>query len=120
MWLPFSIRYKLRVLSIIHKSIYYFTSYYISDLIKKRKILPSLGYQNTLLLISWNSSKTSLNSRAYKKSCPTLWNSLLPIIRSIKSHKIFIFLLFSLPLITKSSNLLFVYNLFLSRFILNV
>ena len=34
MWLPFSLRCKLRILSIIHKSIYSFTPSYISDLIK--------------------------------------------------------------------------------------
>ena len=34
MWLPFSIRCKLRILSIIHKSIYSFTPSYISDIIK--------------------------------------------------------------------------------------
>ena len=39
MWLPFSLRCKLRILSIIHKSIYSFTPSYISDLIKKRTIL---------------------------------------------------------------------------------
>ena len=42
MWLPFSLRCKLRILSIIHKSIYSFTPSYISDLIKKRTILSSL------------------------------------------------------------------------------
>ena len=40
MWLPFSLRSKLPILPIIHKSIYSFTSSYISDLIKKRTILP--------------------------------------------------------------------------------
>ena len=90
MWLPFSLRCKLRILSIIHKSIYSFTPSYISDLIKKRTILSSLRYQNAPLLISQNSSKTSLNSRAFKNSGPTLWNSLPPTIRSIRSHKRFI------------------------------
>ena len=90
MWLPFSLRCKLRVLSIIHKSIYSFTPRYISDLIKKLKILPFLGYQNTPLLISHNSSKTSLNSRAFKNSGPTLWNSFPISICSTRSHKIFI------------------------------
>ena len=66
MWLPFSLRCKLRILSIIHKSIYSFTPSYISDLIKKRTILSSLRYQNAPLLISQNSSKTSLNSRVLK------------------------------------------------------
>ena len=51
-FLPFSLRCKLRILSIIHKSIYYFTPSYISDLIKKRTILPSLRYQNVPLLSS--------------------------------------------------------------------
>ena len=46
---------------------------YISDLIKK---LPSLRYQNAPLIISQNSSKTSLNSRDFKNVGPTLWNSL--------------------------------------------
>ena len=89
MWLPFSLRFKLRILSIIHKSIYSFTPSYISDLIKKRTILSSLRYQNAPLLISQNSSKTSLNSRAFKNSGLTLWNSLPPTIRSIRSHKRF-------------------------------
>ena len=80
MWLPFSLRCKLRILSIIHKSIYSFTPSYISDLIKKRTILSSLRYQNAPLLISQNSSKTSLNSRVFKNSGPTLWNSLLPFV----------------------------------------
>ena len=83
MWLPFSLRCKLRILSIIHKSIYSFTPSYISDLIKKRTILSSLRYQNAPLLISQNSSKTSLNSRAVKNSGKTLWNSLPPSICSI-------------------------------------
>ena len=39
MWLPFSLRCKLRILFIIHKSIYSFTPSYISDPIKKRIIL---------------------------------------------------------------------------------
>ena len=55
-WLPFSLRCKLRILSIIHKSIYSFTPSYISDIIKKSKILPSLRYQNDHILISQNSS----------------------------------------------------------------
>ena len=59
-------------------------------IIKKRTILSSLRYQNAPLLISQNSSKTSLNSRGFKNSGPTLWNSLPPTIRSIRSHKIFI------------------------------
>ena len=90
MWLPFSLRCKLRILSIIHKSIYSFTPSYISDLIKKRTILSSLRYQNAPLLISLNSSKTFLNSRAFKNSGPALWNSLSPTIRSIRSHERFI------------------------------
>ena len=90
MWLPFSLRCKLRILSIIHKSIYSFTPSYISDLIKKRTILSSLRYQNAPLLISQNSSKTSLNARAFTNSRPILWNSLPPTIRSIRSHKRFI------------------------------
>ena len=90
MWLPFSLRCKLRILSILHKSIYSFTPSYISDLIKKRTILSSLRYQNAPLLISHNSSKTSLNSRAFKNSCPILCNTLPPNIRSIRSHKKFI------------------------------
>ena len=88
MWLPFSLRCKLRILSIIHKSIYSFTPSYITDLIKKRTILPSLRYQNAPLLISQNSSKSSLHSRAFKNSGPTLWNSLHSTIRSISSHNI--------------------------------
>ena len=68
MWLPFSIRCKLRILSIIHKPIYSFTPSYISDLIKKRTIVSSLCYQNAPLLISQISSKSSLNSRAFKNS----------------------------------------------------
>ena len=87
MWLPFSLRCKLRIISIIHKSIYSFTPSYISDLIKKRTILSSLRYQNAPLLISHNSSKSTLNARAFKNSGPILWNSLLPTIRSIRSHK---------------------------------
>ena len=47
------------ILSIIHKSKYSFTPSYISDLIKKRTILPSLRYKNARLIISQNSSKTS-------------------------------------------------------------
>ena len=90
MWLPFSLRCKLRILSIIHKSIYSFTPSYISDLIKKRTILSSLRYQNAPLLISRNYSKISLNSRAFKNSGPTLWNSLPLTIRSIRSHNKFI------------------------------
>ena len=90
MWLPFSFRYKLCVLSIIHKSIYSFTPSFISDLIKKRTILPSLRYKNAPLRILQNSSKTSLNSRAFKNSGPTLWNSITSTIRSIRSHKRFI------------------------------
>ena len=76
MWLPFSLRCKLRILSIIYISIYSFIPSYISDLIKKRTILSSLRYQNAPLLIFQNSSKISLNSRAFKNSGPTLWNSL--------------------------------------------
>ena len=56
MWLRFSLRCKLRILSIIHKSIYYFTPSYFSDLIRKRQILGykifnllSIHYQNALL-----------------------------------------------------------------------
>ena len=49
-----------------------------------------LRYQNAPLLISQNSSKTSLNSRAFTNSGPTLWNSLPATICSIRSHKIFI------------------------------
>ena len=90
MWLHFSLGCKVRILSIIHKSIYSFTPSYISDLIKKHTILPSLRYQNAPLRISQNSSKTSLNSRAFKNSGPILWNFLPPTIHSIKSHKIFI------------------------------
>ena len=90
MWLPFSLRCKLRILCIIHKSIYSFTPSYISDRIKKRTILSSLRYQNAPLLISQKSSKTSLHSRAFKNSGPTLCNSLPPTIRSIRSHKRFI------------------------------
>ena len=90
MWLPFCLGCKLRVLSIIHKSIYSFTPSYISDLIKKYTILPSLHYQNAPLLISQDSSKTSLNSRAFKNAGPTLCNSLPHNFRSIISHKIFI------------------------------
>ena len=41
-------------------------------------ILFSLRYQNSHLLISQNYIKTSLNSRAFKNSGPTLWNSILP------------------------------------------
>ena len=54
---------------------------------KKRTILSSLRYQNAPLLISQNSSKTSLNSRAFKNSGPSLCNSPPPTIRSIRSHK---------------------------------
>ena len=90
MWLPFSLRCKLRILSIMYKLIYSFTPRYISDLIKKRTILSSLRYQNAPLLISHNSSKTSLNSRAFKNAGPTLCNSLPPTIRSIRSHKRFL------------------------------
>ena len=90
MWLPFSLRCKLRVISIIYILIYSFTPIYMSDIIKKQKILPSLRYQNASLLISWNTSKTSLNSRSFKNSGPTLWNSLPPTIRSIRSHTIFL------------------------------
>ena len=68
---------------------------YYSDLIKKRTILSSLRYQNAPLLISQNSSKTSLNSRAFKNSGPTIWNSLPHTIRSIISHKRFINLTYS-------------------------
>ena len=67
MWLPFSLRCKLRVISIIYILIYSFIIY-MSDIIKKRKILPSLRYQNASLLISWNTSTTSLNSRSFKNS----------------------------------------------------
>ena len=87
MWLPFSLRCKLRILSIIHISIFSFTSAISPYLIKKRTILPSLRYQNAPLLISQNYSKTSLNSRAFKNSSPSLWNSLPPICISIRSHK---------------------------------
>ena len=38
MWLPFSLRCKLRILSIFHKSIYSFTPSYISELIKKHTL----------------------------------------------------------------------------------
>ena len=58
--------------------------------LKKRNILSSLRYQNAPLLISQNSSKTFLNSRAFKNSDRTLWNILPPTIRSIRSHKRFI------------------------------
>ena len=37
-----SLRYTKRILSIIHKSIYSFTPSYISDLINKRTVIPSL------------------------------------------------------------------------------
>ena len=90
MRLPFSRRCKLCLLSIIHKSIYYFTPSYISDIIKKRTILPSLRYQNAPLLISHNSSKTSINSRVFKNSGATIWNSLPPTTRSIRPHNRFI------------------------------
>ena len=90
MWLHFSLGCKLRILSIIHKLIYSFSPSYISDIIKKRKILPHLRYQDAPLLISQNSSKTSLNSRAFKNAGPILWNSLPLNIRSIRSHKRFI------------------------------
>ena len=43
-WLPFSLKCKLRILSIIHNSIYSFTPSYISDIIKKRTILSSINY----------------------------------------------------------------------------
>ena len=95
---------------------YSLTPSYISNLIKKRIILPSHHYQNVPLLISQISSKTSLNYRAFKNSGPTLWNSLPLIIRSIRSHKRFIilFLVFSISLITKHP------TYYLSHFIFNV
>ena len=90
MWLPFSLRCKLRILSIIHKSIYSFAPSYISDLIKKRTILSSLRYQNAPLLISQNSSKTSLNSRAFKNSVEPYGNpSLLPFVLKINKSYFF-------------------------------
>ena len=58
---------------------------YIYNLIKNLKIVYSLCYQNTPLLIIRNSGKTSLNSRAFKNTDHTLWNSLPPTIRSTRS-----------------------------------
>ena len=90
MWLPFSLRCKLHILSIIHKSIYSFTHSYISNLSTKRRILPYICYQNAPLLISHNSIKTSLNSIDFKNSGPTLWNSRTPTLNYIRPHKRFI------------------------------
>ena len=64
MWPPFSLSCKLRILFITHKSIYSFTHIYISDLIKKRTVLPYL--RSKILLISRNSSKTSLNTSNFR------------------------------------------------------
>ena len=81
MWLPFSLGCKLRIQSIIHKSIYSFTPGYISDIIKKRTILSSFHYQNAPLLFSQNFIKTSLNSRVLKIPVPPYVNpSLLPFV----------------------------------------
>ena len=81
MWLPFTLRGKLCIIYIIYKSIYSFTPSYISDLIKKRTILTSLRYQNSPLLISHNSSKTSLISRSLTILVPPYGiPSLLPFV----------------------------------------
>ena len=85
MWLPFSRRCKLSILSIIHKSIDSFTYRNISDLIKN--IQYYFLFVTKMLLIVHKSNKTSLNSRTFNNSGPALRNSLPPTIRSIRSHK---------------------------------
>ena len=116
-WLPFSLKCKLHILSIIHKSLYSFSPSYISDLIKNLTILPSLRYKNYPLLISQKSSKTSLNSRAFTNSGPTPWNSLPSTVSSIRSHKRFINLTFSF---LSTHNHLIIQLISVVRVILNV
>ena len=121
MSLPFSRRCKLRVLSIIQKSIHYFTPIYISGLIKKvqyynlfvTKILFSLSPG---ILIPYILEILKISVPLYGIT------SLLPSVLLYLTKDVYILILpFSLPLITKSSNLLFLYSFFfISRFILNV
>ena len=85
MWIPFSRRCKLSIISIIHKSIDSFNDSNISDLIKN--IQYYFLFVTKMLLIVHNSNKTSLNSRTFNNSGPALRNSLPPTIRSIRSHK---------------------------------
>ena len=98
---------KLRIhKSIIQKSIYSFTLSYISDLIKKRTILTFLRYQNAHLLISLNSSKTSLHSIALKIPVPhyVIPSLVLCVLLDSTKDVQILLIIFSPPLIIKSNH----------------